>query len=558
LRSALASIAALVAALAPLGCGGSSPRTPAAQPAAPAAAPAPAPAAPPARLRKQWTEHLGRLTNTPVNDCAALAIRGTDLGASFARDGKIAFLFGDSWTTDGANWDDDSAATTPLAPLAPGALPRLSWLRDPASPARFLPIRVPGVRLGGMCVPVEGVPVGPLTYIFCSAGWDPAAGRHRTSVLAHASGLDLDALVLDHAVASDRFLNVSVVVDGTIAWIFGTGPYRASPVYLAGADVATLALRASWRYFAGLAGGAPQWAASEQAAVALSPSADVGEISVRRHPTLGLYLMAYNSGSPRGIHLRTAPAPWGPWSDPPEVIFAPGIAEDGGYEHFMHADERVALHDDGLSEPGREQEWGGEYGPYLVPEWFEDGPVPGSWTIVYTLSSWNPYAVHLMRTMLAAPGVAVPPPARGAGLARARIADADFSIDPYDPASGWRSTGDRFARFYGAFGTPEWRLTTYGAAGDATRGTLFQDFAVDAGTSELRFRVHGGHAAVKLLRLSQGGEVVRASRGRNDNARETPVVWQLADFRGETVRLVIEDDLSEPWGFVSVSGFELR
>jgi len=270
--------------------------------------------------------------------------------------------------------------------------------------------------------------------------------------------------------------------------------------------------------------------------------------------------MTYNSGSPRGIHLRQAPAPWGPWSTP-EVIFDPGINADHGYEHFMHADPAVAGHDDGIAERGREGEWGGEYGPYLVPAWFEDGPAPGVHAITYAMSSWNPYAVHLMRTVLAVPGASATPPARGAGLAPAAIADADFSVDPYAPGSGWSFSGDPFARWFGTLpngrGTAAWHVTTYGAKGDATEGRLWQDFTVDAGTSTLAFAVHGGHAAVDLVRLSSG-EVVRTTRGRDSNDQETQVLWQLAELRGETVRLEIEDALNEPWGFVSVTGFVLR
>ncbi len=539
-------------------------------PAAPATPAAPAPAGPgsgtgaPLTLVKQYTEHLGRLTNTPANDIAAIGLKGTDLGVAFERDGKIVFLFGDSWTTDGANWDDDSAAWLPAGPLpAGGAMPRLIWFLEPPAPwrsgLRFLPLRVPGLRLGAMNVPLDAIAHGPTTYVFFNAGYDGATGRHSTSALAHTTGLAFDRLVLDHAVPSDKFLNVSAFVEGATVWIFGSGAYRASAPYLATVDVAAIADRPSWRYFQGLdASGAPRFGPDEASAAPLFGAGCLGELSVRPHPTLGLYLMTYNCAAPRGIHLRTAPSPWGPWSDPPQVIFAPGAFEDRGYEHFMHADVRAAGHDDGLSEPGRETEWGGEYGPYLVPAWFADGPVPGSHAIVYTLSSWNPYAVHLLRTVLAAPGVAVPKPAPGASLPRARLAAADLATDPYAAGSGWQSSGDRFVRFFGGFGTPEWRLTTYASPlGDGARGRLWQDFAVDAATSELRFRVHGGHASVKLLRVATG-EVVRATRGRDDNGAEMPVVWRLESLRGETVRLLIDDQETGPWGFVSVSGFELR
>jgi hypothetical protein len=52
--------------------------------------------------------------------------------------------------------------------------------------------------------------------------------------------------------------------------------------------------------------------------------------------------------------------------------------------------------------------------------------------------------------------------------------------------------------------------------------------------------------------------VVRRSRGRRDNDVETEVRWQLAGLRGETVRVVIVDDLAGAWGFVGAGAFELR
>ena len=78
-------------------------------------------------LSKAYTEHLGRLTDTTRNPIRPLGLIGTDLGASFERNGEIIFLFGDSWLTgpDLSRWDDDSAARTDLALPADGSLPQL-------------------------------------------------------------------------------------------------------------------------------------------------------------------------------------------------------------------------------------------------------------------------------------------------------------------------------------------------------------------------------------------------------------------------------------------------
>ena len=55
---------------------------------------------------------------------------------------------------------------------------------------------------------------------------------------------------------------------------------------------------------------------------------------------------------------------------------------------------------DQVHDPGRENEWGGEYGPYQ----FEDLATGNetSTTIYFTMSTWNPYTVVLMKATLRA------------------------------------------------------------------------------------------------------------------------------------------------------------
>ncbi|MBX7097596.1 MAG: DUF4185 domain-containing protein [Myxococcaceae bacterium] len=499
-------------------------------------------------LTKALTEHLGQLTGTAVNPLTNYGIVGTDLGAAFERDGKLVMVFGDSWTPGGVRQDQDSLAfTSATSVTSPGVvMPALTWVTR--SDGQFANPALPGVNLGGMNVPVEGVPSGALTYLFFTTGYSAATGRHTSSVLAHMTGLDVPGLAVDHTVASDRFLNVSVVTQGTTAWIYGSGPYRSSPVYLARVPLAQLATRSAWEYLRSGTGPSAVFGPGESTATPVSPVACVGELSVRQHPGNGLFLMTYNCDQPRGIQLRWARHPAGPWSKQ-LTIFDPAKDVDHGYEHFIHANETVTGHDDGLSEPGRYAEWGGEYGPYLLPRFF-GASKNGVHELIYALSSWNPYQVHLMRTVLVEPGATFTPPTPGAGLPKAALVNADFGAG----LSGWSASGDAFAVFTGADGKP--RVTTYvGPKNDAVVGRLWQDFTVDASTSELRFKVHGGDARVVLL---QGNEVLRVSRGRRDNANETTVVWQLSQLRGRTLRLQIDDALTAPWGFVSVSGFTLQ
>lgn len=490
-------------------------------------------------LRWIATEHVGRLTGTRTNPLAPLGLAGTDLGVSFEASGKLVFLFGDSWTTDRKDWDADSVAFAKLAPLPRTSVPVLEWATREGG--RFLPLAPKGFALGGMNVPVEGFAVGDRTYVFFDGGWDKQTGRHTHSLLAHTRKHEFAELELDHSVASDKFLNVSVVQDGADLWIFGSGAYRKSAVYLARVRVRDVADRAAWRYF-------PAFGADEASAQPLVPAECVGELSVRRDPRSGVFFMAYNCGDPRGIVLRSARAPAGPWSLP-TVIFDPG--RDRGYGWFLHAKTSAVHFDDGLSERGRAEEWGGEYGPYLVPSWFEN-PAPGVTALAYTLSTWNPYQVHLMRTWVADPGVEWTPPVRELPKLH-RLASSHRLGFEQRAFGGWRASGDAFAPVQRADG--EWELTTYvPPSGDAVTGRLVQAIALDASARELRCFLRGG---TESIRLSRDGEVLRESRGPRKNDGDLEVRWNVEEFRGENLLFEIVDDSKARWGFVTVRGIEI-
>ena len=51
-----------------------------------------------------------------------------------------------------------------------------------------------------------------------------------------------------------------------------------------------------------------------------------------------------------------------------------------------------------LSDPKRENEWGGEYGPYIMARFTI--AKDGGCRIFYTMSTWNPYQVVVMRSDL--------------------------------------------------------------------------------------------------------------------------------------------------------------
>jgi hypothetical protein len=74
------------------------------------------------------------------------------------------------------------------------------------------------------------------------------------------------------------------------------------------------------------------------------------------------------------------------------VLFDPWL--DQGYCHFLHVSWE-SQNCDSVQDPGRDNEWGGEYGPYLFEDFF-DGDAQGG-TLYFTMSTWNPYTVVLMQ-----------------------------------------------------------------------------------------------------------------------------------------------------------------
>jgi hypothetical protein len=205
-----------------------------------------------------------------------------------------------------------------------------------------------------------------------------------------------------------HFINVSVCdvdarrwaglpeASGRTLLYFGSGSYRASDMRLAAQPASNIGTRDGMRYCTGIGlDGRPTWSQSEEEAIGLLGQADIGELSVAYYPSLRKWVLLHNGHKPlRGIVMRTADAPWGPWS-PGRLLFQPWL--DGGYGRFMHVSRRAGG-TDRLSDPGREDEWGGEYGPYQIP-WFAS--VRGAeTTIFFTMSTWNPYQVVLMKATL--------------------------------------------------------------------------------------------------------------------------------------------------------------
>jgi uncharacterized protein DUF4185 len=359
----------------------------------------------PGSVRKvcQLTGERDRQWNTDAYNRteSRFGLVGTDLGSSFEHDGRLWFLFGDTWPDEEGG--DSVAWTTDRFP-EPGV--RLHFA---SSGGRFTCPRVStadGRRVSSRFfeVPTAGFSANGHMYVVRTTDHYREAGREvmGRSVLTRAVNGDPTRLTclydLSVVRGGGRFVNVSCVVreeglpglpfggPALLAW--GSGRYRASDAYLACIPLASVENEDSWQFSCGIdsRSARPIWSEDERDALALFPHPEIGELSVAWNAPLGLWLMLYNAGSPRGINARVAPDPWGPWSEPVVVVDprGPGI----GYGAFMH----VADAPDGLSDPGREHEWGGEYGPYVIDRYTR--AVPGGRAAVYfVVSTWNPYNV---------------------------------------------------------------------------------------------------------------------------------------------------------------------
>jgi Domain of unknown function (DUF4185) len=225
-----------------------------------------------------------------------------------------------------------------------------------------------------------------------------------SSVLSSAVGNDptnLRAIYEFSRVRQDgKFLNVACVEAGAnfphlpfqdpglLAW--GSGRYRDSDVYLACIPLHSVENPQAWMFLSHVdAATNPTWSMDQKASMPLFDQPQVGELSVVWVQPLGLWLMLYNAATPRGINGRVAASPWGPWSEP-IIVFDPAL----GYGKFMHVKDA----EDGLYDPGRKGEWGGEYGPYMIARYtraITGTPNPQAQSY-FVLSTWNPYNTMLL------------------------------------------------------------------------------------------------------------------------------------------------------------------
>lgn len=366
-----------------------------------------------------WADQTGTCLATTSQTVARFNILGNGFGYSFEDNGKMIFLFGDTISKDASavnyHASDPLAWSTSTDPEA-GLL--LTFYTNSDGTPLFM--KPPGIKMGADDICNSGISLSDGIYLVCNTGADESlADPHQNAYSILASFNEAARTFTTGRTISQlpggRFVFTALQASGTDVFMFGTGTYRASDLFLSRTPASGFWAGTGTQYFAGLVDGQPTWTGSEAGAVPVvqdnplngpawpNDSPTIGNVSVAYSADLGLWLMLFDGGrqTPRttGFYFTYAAQPWGPWSTP-QLIF--NDVRDHGLGVFIH-DPNI-LPDppgDGLNGPviGSNDPYatrGGPFAPHLIERFTT---VEGdTLKVYYTASTWNPYTVVKMRS----------------------------------------------------------------------------------------------------------------------------------------------------------------
>jgi hypothetical protein len=322
-------------------------------------------------------ELVVRLTGPgSVNDTAAVAVGGTDLGHMLVHQDRVFFFFGDTFSgntpAEGGFWRHNTMAwSTDLKP-SDGILFD-GWVTDQHGRARQ--VFYSGYQNPITEIPTGGISIGDRMYLwFMSVNWwgPPGEWTINYAGLTYTQDLGQSFTIVDgfRLPASTNFGMVAASLRTDLppgtddhVYVWGTPAGRLGGVKLARVLPNSIADPAAYEYFSGLFAGQPTWTMTESAGVLVVP-APVGEMSVQYNPAARRWIMLYLNHDAYAIQGRQAVHPWGPWSPPLNVVS--GSAYPGLYGSFMN--------------------------PVYVENHGE--------TLYFTMSLWASYDVYLMRVRL--------------------------------------------------------------------------------------------------------------------------------------------------------------
>ncbi len=371
-------------------------------------------------------------------------LTATDRGYSFGHDGKIFFLFGDSSPSDTFQNKPNGQSDPPRTPNDNDAI---AFVPDTSTgPCLMLNFTVDSIGAfrnpvvldsnGDTAItlrtnetPIAGISdSGRMFVIFGTDNFlsnppgdtgSPGGGATRTVVAVSDDDGNTFRYLYNFSKAPGAKFIMTAIAAGPDGYLYfwgthGDSLFRKSPPFLARKPVGAMSDSTAIEYLNSVnPDGTPVFMAGEGNATALFHDyvpdslgvpqlADcMGEVGVEWNPYVHRWIMLYNSSNntpanPRGIWMRLAPEPWGPWSAP-ETIFNPD--SDNGLCYFIH--RAVTINKplcDSLSSANRLAIQGSDYAPYFISQFTTGDPVRSSSTFYYTMSTWNPYEVVIMKS----------------------------------------------------------------------------------------------------------------------------------------------------------------
>ncbi len=181
-----------------------------------------------------------------------------------------------------------------------------------------------------------------------------------------------------------NFVNIAPVVAGNYVYLFGTGEYRQSAVHLARKALATLETEGGYESFDAASG---TWVAGNAPAAPVVESNSIGELSVQYFPGVNRYVMLDQEiAGGNFVMARFANRVEGPWSAPIPVAQMEDPAFGASYCCVGGDCQGDRMFNCGSA---------GFYGTYMLPDAITNPD--GSFSIAFTMSTWNPYNVALMQ-----------------------------------------------------------------------------------------------------------------------------------------------------------------
>jgi hypothetical protein len=365
-----------------------------------------------------------------------------DHGYSFEHNGKLFLLFGDTHPSPRFGRAPNGQEEPPRAREYNDAIAftsdtnvdhclKLDFIHYPSG-AYKNPIVVnaqgqPAITLATNESPISGISEGGRMYVIFGTD-NPTHFAHPPGPLGYPTRTvvavsDDDAKTFHYLYdlskgLGAKFINTAMALapDGYM-YFWGTQGgdlYRNSAAFLARKKAGVMDRAGGMEYLAALGPDEqPRFSPSETDASPLfadylegstEPHNCMGELGVEWNRFVKRWVMLYNClnntpAHPRGIYMRLAEQPWGPWSAP-QTIFNP--TRDPGYCHFIHravTPENPAACDE-MSAPNRLEVWGGDYGPYFLSRFTTGDEGRGISTFYYTMDTWNPYTQVIMKTTI--------------------------------------------------------------------------------------------------------------------------------------------------------------